>query len=146
MSKTVEEWRPVVGYEGFYEVSDWGNVKTVERIVQFGKQKRTIKEKSLKGIIDVWGYRLVTLSKSSKQIRKRVHQLVAQAFIPNPENKRDIDHIDCDKTNNRVENLRYVTCKENMANPKTREMLSESQKKTLYKHERDELGRFKKMG
>ena len=144
MSKLVEEWRPIKDYEGYYEVSDWGRIRTVEREVPFGNQKRIIKERILKGALDAWWYHQVGLSKNSKQSTKKVHQLVAKAFIENPEGKTDIDHIDCDKTNNRVENLRWVTCKENMNNPKTRKMLSEAQKNTLYKHERDEFGKWKK--
>lgn len=103
-----------------------------------------MKEKIKKPSFDAWGYLQVGLSKNSVKKTHKLHQLVAMAFIENPDNKRDIDHIDCDKTNNFFDNLRWVTCAENMANPKTREMLSNAQKETTYKHQRDEFGRFKK--
>ena len=72
------------------------------------------------------GYFEVGLYRNKKRYFRRVHRLVAEAFIPNPENKPYIDHIDTDPTNNHVWNLRWVTQKENALNPLTREHISKS--------------------
>lgn len=112
MSKIVEEWRPVVGYEGIYEVSDWGNVRSVDKTVNclvYGKYKikRHIKSAVLKKAITTWGYNQVMLYKDSIGKHKSVHRLVAEAFIPNPNNLPEINHKDECKTNNTVENLEW---------------------------------------
>ena len=105
-----EEWRPVVGFEGLYEVSNFGLVKTLHR-----------KERILKSSIPKKGkYASVFLCKNGKIYPMPVHRVVAIAFIPNPENKPVVDHIDTDITNNRVDNLRWATVQENCMNPITR--------------------------
>lgn len=112
MSKLNEEWRPVVAYEGLYEVSDWGNVRSLN----YNKTKEI---KELKQIPDKDGYMNVCLHKYGSQLSKRVHRLVADSFIPNPDNKPCIDHINGKKDDNRVENLRWATVVENNRNPVT---------------------------
>ena len=108
-----EEWRSIVGYEGLYEVSNQGKVKSLERMRSNGLKcnERILKE------TNHLGYILVTLCKDGKQRQFRVHRLVAMAFIPNPENKDFIDHINTIRNDNRVENLRWVTRQENRNNP-----------------------------
>lgn len=96
-----EIWKDIEGYEGFYQVSNFGRVKRVET------------NRILKGRKDSKGYLMANLSKNSIVSNKTIHRLVAQAFIPNPENKPDINHIDEDKTNNNVNNLEWSTRKEN---------------------------------
>lgn len=117
MSGNKEEWRTIAGFEGLYEVSNLGNVRSI----QF-HGKRRIKIMSL---TDVGGYKLVKLRDWENKISLSypVHRLVAQAFIPNPENKPQVDHIDTNPSNNAVGNLRWVTSLENQNNPLTLEEL-----------------------
>lgn len=108
--KPGEEWRPVVGYEGIYEVSDAGRVRSVPRVDAAGRVRAPkIKAQSLSN-----GYRFVLLFKNRKQRAARVHVLVAAAFLgPRPPGLV-VNHIDHDKTNNQVGNLEYVTQRENI--------------------------------
>ena len=114
MSKLVEEWRPVVGYEGLYEVSDWGNVKSVDRVVEclhLGKYpiKRHLNSKIMKQYLDYDRYCRVSLSIDGYRHLYGVHRLVAEAFIPNPDNKPCVDHINSNRADNKVENLRWYS-------------------------------------
>lgn len=126
MSKEIEEWRPVVGYEGLYEVSDWGNVRSVDRVFEYyhPSTKRNIKRKfkgvQLEKVLNFEGYHIVTLSdKNHKQHQGKVHRLVAEAWIPNPQNKKEVGHTKTmpngleDKTANEVWNLQWMTREEN---------------------------------
>lgn len=112
-----EIWKDVVGYEGLYEVSSHGRVKSVARVYQspeegFNWTKETTNSlKSLRLKKD--GYVDTGLMKDGRVVQKNVHQLVAQAFIPNPENKRCVNHIDNNRSNNHVSNLEWSTHKEN---------------------------------
>ena len=103
-----ERWRWVVGYEGLYMVSDYGRVKRVKPS-RGAKVGRVLRQAACSN-----GYRQVTLSDGCKRRIHRVHRLVAEAFAENPEGKRYVNHIDGDKTNNRVENLEWCTRSENM--------------------------------
>lgn len=105
-----EIWRDIEGYEGLYQVSSFGRVKSFDSI---DKLDRIRKGRVLKGIKDVKGYLLVNLYKNSIVSTKTIHRLVAQVFIPNPENKPQVNHIDENKTNNMVSNLEWSTSKEN---------------------------------
>ena len=103
-----ERWRKAVGYEGWYDVSDWGRVKRVK--AASGTQVGRI----LKTPIDDHGYQQVNLYKNGKNHSVKVQRLVTDAFIgPCPEGLQR-NHIDGDKTNNHVENLEYVTTRENL--------------------------------
>ena len=111
MSENIEIWKPVVGYEGLYEVSNLGNVRSLN-------YNHTNKPKLLKQDLCKNNNLRVTLYNRTKK-RFLVHRIVAEAFMPNPYNKPEIDHINTIRTDNRVENLRWVTHTENMNNPIT---------------------------
>lgn len=106
-----EIWHDVIGYEGLYKVSNLGNVKMLQRLLP---DKRILKEKILKQQIQRNGYLLVGLRKEGKQKFILVHRIVASAFIPNIENKKQVNHIDGNKLNNKVNNLEWVTASENI--------------------------------
>lgn len=110
-----EIWKDIEGYEGIYQVSNFGNVKVLRREIWNGKGIRIQEEKILKQSTNMWGYCIVTLTKNSVRLPHKVHRLVAKAFIPNYENKEQVNHIDGDKTNNHVENLEWNTRQENMS-------------------------------
>lgn len=115
-----EIWKDVVGYEGLYMISSMGCVKSVDRQVWKGKGYDFLKGQILKAGVGRVGYPYVVLCQNGRKKTYYVHKLVALAFIPNPDNKPQIDHINTIKTDNRVENLRWVTRKENMNNPITK--------------------------
>lgn len=114
-----EIWKPVVGYENRYEVSNFGRVR---RFV-FGKDGVFVGKKLMYLRKDGYGYYTIRISINSALKELKVHRLVAQAFIPNPENKPQIDHINTIRTDNRVENLRWCTQTENANNPITVEKI-----------------------
>jgi hypothetical protein len=99
-----ETWKDIVGYENLYQISNYGRIKSLLWKV----------EKFLALINHTNGYKQVNLSKDGNIKKGYVHRLVAEAFIPNPENKPEINHIDGDKSNNNVSNLEWVTRKENV--------------------------------
>lgn len=125
----MEIWKDVEEYEGLYQVSNMGRVKSCKRVIMRNNGKpQTINEKYLKPSYDKCGYMVVNLWKNNKFKQKKLHQIIAQAFIPNPENKPYIDHINCNTSDNRLENLRWVTHKENMNNPLTKNKMSKTHK------------------
>lgn len=98
----MEIWKDIEGYEDLYEVSDEGNVrnKNTGKLLKPGKNNR--------------GYLCVHLSKDGISKHKTIHRLVAKAFIPNPNNESEVDHIDKNRSNNNVDNLRWVNHQENI--------------------------------
>ena len=107
----IEEWRPVVGYEGLYEVSSYGRVRSVDRYVKVGYGSyRLHKGKVLSPAKNKYGYLAVNLQAGN---RCNIHRLVAEAFIPNPDNLPQVNHKDEDKTNNSVDNLEWCSRKYN---------------------------------
>lgn len=111
----MEEWKSIKGYEGLYEVSNLGNVKSLGRKIQLpngGVYWKPIK--ILKQNTDKCGYKYVSLTDAIGRLKsKKVHQLVATAFIENANNYNQINHIDEDKTNNCVNNLEWCTIEYN---------------------------------
>ena len=121
-----EEWKPVKGYEGFYEVSNTGQVKSVARTCRsrWGSEK-PVAERILKPCI-IRGYKNVILCNGSGVHRhKLVHRLVAESFIPNPDGMPVVEHLDCNPLNNSVDNLKWSTQKENCNNAISRRRNSE---------------------
>lgn len=111
-----EEWKPVPGYEGLYEVSNMGRVRRILKYPNkstFGQTTNILKPRIMK---KRGGYEVVRLSKNNIVTPKSVHRLVAEAFIDNPENKTYVDHFDTNPRNNMVSNLVWSTPKENSNN------------------------------
>ena len=109
-----EIWKPIENYENYYLVSNLGKVKSLDRITKNGSGYFLRKGKLLKNNINNMGYCYLYLKKDNISKKFYLHRLVAQAFIPNPENKKEVNHIDCDPLNNAVSNLEWVSHKENM--------------------------------
>lgn len=105
----IEEWKPVIGYEEIYEVSNWGNVRSVDRQIKCKNSIRTYKGKQLSKCLDNKGYYRVLLSVAQKHKSALVHRLVAEAFIPNPEKLPEVNHKDENPANNSVDNLEWCT-------------------------------------
>ena len=105
-----EIWKDISGYEGLYQVSNYGNIKSLPKKKGYSIAKNPI---IIKPFINCNGYLLATLCKNNNQKHFQVHRLVAEAFIQNIENKPQVDHINRVRSDNRVENLRWVTVSEN---------------------------------
>lgn len=113
----MEIWKDIKDYEGLYQVSNLGNIKSLKRTVKISKSKEKYKEVPeciLKPCHTKKGYLYVTLANNGIVKNARVHKLVANAFIPNSNENLQINHIDGNKENNNVNNLEWVTCKENI--------------------------------
>lgn len=104
-----EIWKDIEGYEGLYQVSNWGRVRSLHRKHSYCKSRDNILSNNLSP-----NYYHVALCKDGKVIRRQVHRLVAENFIPNPNNYPQVNHIDENKTNNMVDNLEWVTARQNL--------------------------------
>lgn len=106
----MEKWKDVVGYEGMYQVSNFGNIKSLNRI---SLNNRSLKGRLLSQRTDKDGYKIVTLFKNGVRVDMKVHRCVASAFISNPCNYPEVNHKDESKANNNVSNLEWCTSKYN---------------------------------
>ncbi len=111
----LEIWKNVKGYEDYYQVSNKGRIKSLDRTYTRvdGKIKK-YKSKIRKLPIDAYGYNIINLFKGGKRSFYKVHRLVAYAFLENIKNKPQINHKNGIKTDNNVNNLEWVTCSENL--------------------------------
>lgn len=110
-----EVWKDIEGYEGLYQVSNYGRVKRVAKKVTYcGGKEINYKEKILKPYNCDGGYQVVALYKNRDRTQVLVHRLVAQSFLDNPENKKEVNHIDFNPANNTLFNLEWTTRQENM--------------------------------
>lgn len=112
-----EVWKDISGFEGFYQVNNFGSIKGLQRIVRTGKKGttfRTIKERMITIRRYPNGYEYVKLLLPKQENPKLVHRLMANAFIQNPENKPDINHKNGVKWDNRLENIEWCTKSENV--------------------------------
>lgn len=112
-------WKDIKGYEGLYQVSNLGNIKSMPRTIvtnnRFGKMTKYTKSREIKPHLNKkTGYYQVHLSKNKKTKMFLLHRLVAETFIPNMDNKPQINHINANKTDNRIENLEWCTSSENI--------------------------------
>lgn len=141
-----EEWRDVVGYEGYYMVSNMGRIATLSHTVDFisiydgVEVKKTFKAKQCLRKLHQGkhGYMECTLRDSKRTRLMKVHRIVAEAFIPNPQSLPSVNHKDEDKTNNKVENLEWCTCLYNAnygtRNKRLKTSLSNAHKNGLYEN------------
>lgn len=127
-----EIWVDIKDYEGLYQVSNWGRVKSLERYDALG---RLVEEKILKEIINSSGHLYVNLCKNGVEKQYYIHRLVAMHFIPNPYNKPEVHHRDHNPENNNVENLVWLTYEEHRAeHPERYETVRKSARKACSKH------------
>ena len=111
----IEIWKDIEGYEGYYQVSNFGNVKSLSRdivksneVIQHRKERLLTKRKNSDGYYSVH----LCVDKEEKNIG--IHILVAKAFVPNPNNKKEVNHNDFNRANNKASNLSWMTHKENV--------------------------------
>lgn len=137
----MEIWKDIKGYEGLYQVSSCGNIKSLERVVKNNKfgGKRILPEQLLSPTDNGHGYKLIGLRKNGKRKNHYIHRLVAIAFIPNANNEKYVNHIDYNTANNVVENLEWCSQKENvqyssmrMKHPHKRWKISNTGEKYIY--------------
>jgi hypothetical protein len=116
----MEAWRDVKGYEGLYQVSDAGNVRSLDRVSASG---HSLKGKPRKLRMDKYGYLVVGLTLNGAMKYKKIHRLVAQAFVNNPDRKPQVNHINGVKTDNAPSNLEWCTTRENTAHARENGLL-----------------------
>lgn len=115
----IEEWRPITGYEESHEVSNFGNVRSIDRVIETNsrwgtRRKEKRKGRQLSSFMNKDGYPCVHIKRDRRQKEFKIHRIVALAFLGEPGEGMEVNHIDGDKTNNHVSNLEWVTHKENM--------------------------------
>lgn len=113
-SKNLEIWKDIPGFEGIYKISNFGEVKSLSRIIKREKVGDFIRnEKILNPFLISAGYFCIKVINNQKSEHFRIHRLIAILFIPNPYNKPEVNHINGIRTDNRIENLEWVNEREN---------------------------------
>lgn len=125
-----EMWKDIPNYEGLYQVSNLGQIRSLDRIVKDTTRDRfqKIKGKILKYCDNGKGYKLVYLNKNRKRKNYYVHRLVANVFLENPNNLPEINHLDLNKNNNRIDNLEWCTGIENKRHYQSTDIAKERNK------------------
>jgi len=157
--KEMEIWKNIKDYEGLYQVSNTGKVKSLKRVsLNSGSYSGSVlvKEKELKQTINKYGYHVVTLFKNGVRKFMTVHRLVAQEFIYRPNEYREVNHLDLNKSNNHVTNLQWCNREQNINHYYENSNKSSKYKGISYSKERNKwcayidinkkrfsLGRFK---
>ena len=134
-----EEWRDVVGYEGRYQISSMGRVKSLARtFIGKGGGEHLVKERVLKPCDNGRGYLYIGLSDGTGEHKRHyIHRLVGEAFLPRAEGKDAINHKDEDKTNNNVWNLEWVSHKENCNFGTRNERIAKANSKPVAQYTKD---------
>lgn len=120
-----EIWKDVTGWEGYYQVSNLGNVRSRDRWVENRGTSRFLAGKLMVPVKSTDGYLMVKFTRNNKATTYRIHRLVAEAFIENPDGLPEVNHLDCDRKNNIFTNLEWSTHAENVGH---------SRDKGHYKH------------
>lgn len=135
----MEVWKPVRGYEEYYEVSNLGRIKSVYRLTVFkdGRKRRFYGKILATRSVNNSGYLTVGLHDSGKTKTFLVHRIVAEAFVSNPYGRDEVNHIDQDKLNNSASNLEWCTHKENTNHGDEIERGARKQRRSFYQLDMD---------
>ena len=111
-----EQWKPIEGFEGYYEISNQGRIRSSDRVCGTMPKgyDRHLKGQLMKPTDNGNGYLIVHLKKNGRRVSRYIHRLVAEAFLEKPAGCNVVDHIDYNKSNNAAENLQWCTQKENV--------------------------------
>lgn len=130
-----EQWKDIQGWEDYYQISNLGCVRGKDRYVDWMNTKRFIKGEPLVPVLNTDGYYGVKLTRNNCATSYKIHRLVAEAFLDNPLSLPEVNHIDCNRTNNCLNNLEWITHNDNVAH---------SASKGKYKHYGKDNGNYGK--